>query len=329
MKFRTEYLTGPDDQLLDPEQTAVLLGSCFTDNIGRKMRFCRWRAFPNICGSLFNPASIARILRLACEPEEKKVSDAVRESIAGNGPLFVSWLTDSSTMSLGERDTRLMTVERIAKLRTRLGEARTLIITFGTAWIYELRERPGYVVSNCHKFPAETFLRRRMTVPEIVGEWESLLRMLDDKYPGLRVIFTVSPVRHLKDGFEGNSRSKAILQLACEELCVRNPQADYFPAYEIMNDDLRDYRFYASDLVHPSEEAVEYIWEKFQDRYLSKSARDLLEEGAKVTRRLEHRPRIFGSEELSGCIELKARQDALKPYDAFIAKHPGMLRLED
>lgn len=293
MKFRTEYDVRPSGRLLDPEKAVVLIGSCFTDNIGERMKFCRWRAFPNITGTLYNPLSIANILRIACKRES--ILEAVDESISNRDQLWMTWLMDSGCTTFSRQDTVDLASDRLRSLSNHLSEARTLIVTFGTAWIYELRERQGYVVSNCHKFPSDTFLRRRLSISDIVSEWNELIKLLKEIYPELRIIFTVSPVRHLKDGFEGNSRSKAILQLACEEICDGNECAEYFPSYEIMNDDLRDYRFYAADMVHPSPEGVEYIWEKFQDRYLSVASRALLREGEKVTKRLNHRPIITGS----------------------------------
>lgn len=290
MKFRTEYEARPERVLINPEEAAVLIGSCFTDYIGARMKKCRWRAYPNVTGTLFNPSSIAKIMRLAASGEN--IMAPVDESLAQRGEFWVSWLSDSSCTTYSREETKERVVGNILSLRNLLSEARTLIVTFGTAWIYELQERPDYIVANCHKFPAANFMRRRLTIKEITEEWNGLLALLAKNYPELRIIFTVSPVRHLKDGFEGNSRSKAILQLACEEICAANPQTDYFPSFEIMNDDLRDYRFYGPDLVHPSDMAVDYIWEKFQQRYLSEASRRLLAEGEKLTKRLNHRPNI-------------------------------------
>lgn len=327
MKFRTEYVANVSGQLLDPEQPAVLIGSCFTDYIGERMRACRWRAYPNLTGTLFNPSSIAKALRMACtwsHPFEE-----IDDSLASRDDLWMSWLMDSHCIRYSKGDTKEIVFRRFLRLRERLNEAHTLIVTFGTAWIYELRERPGYVVANCHKFPADTFVRRRLSIDEIAEEWTQLLDLLKDKYPDLRVIFTISPVRHLKDGFEGNSRSKAILQLACEEICRRNEGADYFPSYEIVNDDLRDYRFYASDMVHPSPEAVDYIWEKFQDRYLSKVSRALLAEGEKVTKRLNHRPAQYGNSELAQYLVYLEESRAIDVYNEFISAHPNMLYIDD
>ena len=327
MKFRTEFTSRPTGRLLNPEQTAVLIGSCFTDYIGERMRECRWKAFPNITGTLFNPSSIAGILRLAATWENP--FDVIEQSLAQRDQLWLTWLADSGCTTYSRRDTYDRIFKRLLRLRQRLEEARTLIVTFGTAWIYELRERPGYVVANCHKFPADTFVRRRLSVGEIVGEWNGLLKLLKEKYPEMRVIFTVSPVRHLKDGFEGNSRSKAILLLACEELCNQNVGVDYFPSFEIVNDDLREYRFYASDMVHPSPEAIDYIWVKFQDRYLSMESRALLAQGEKVTKRLNHRPIMHGNSELAQYSASCQRNEAYEIYNAFMSAHPNMLYIDE
>lgn len=327
MKFRTEYVAKASDKQLNPEEPVVLIGSCFTDYIGDRMRACRWRAYPNVTGTLFNPSSIAKVLKLAITSD--KPSDIIDESIAQNGQLWISWLSDSGCATYSKSNTKDRVFSHLLRLRDRLSGAKTLIVTFGTAWIYELKKRPGYIVANCHKFPSDTFVRRRLTVGEIVDEWNALLKLLAEKYPEMRVIFTVSPVRHLKDGFEGNSRSKAILQLSCEELSSRNEGVDYFPSFEIMNDDLRDYRFYASDMVHPSPEAVDYIWEKFQDRYLSNESRTLLAEGEKVTKRLNHRPIMHDSSEHARYMASLQESEATQVYDAFISKYPDMLEIDD
>lgn len=326
MKFRTEFDVHKSENLLNPEQSVVLIGSCFTDYIGERMRMCRWRAFHNITGTLFNPSSIAKILRIALEWEG--VSDIINQSLAQRDRLWVSWLADSGCTTYSRQDTTERLFTRLLDLHNKLNDAKTLIVTFGTAWIYELYDRHDYVVSNCHKFHPATFKRRRLSVKEIAIEWKELLRMFAEKYPEIRVIFTVSPVRHLKDGFEGNSRSKAILQLACEEICQDNDNAEYFPSYEIMNDDLRDYRFYSSDMVHPSEEAVDYIWQKFQECYLSPASCALLKEGEKVTRRLKHRPILYDNSELAQNSASFQEEEALQFYNDFITKHPNMLAID-
>lgn len=325
MKFRTEFNARQSCCLLNPEAPVVLIGSCFTDNIGQRMRSCRWRAFPNICGTLYNPASIANILRLTTEKAD--FLETIESSIVQRERLYVSWLFDSQCTSYSKSETKERAIDNLLTLRKRLEQAHTLIVTFGTAWVYELSGSPGYIVGNCHKFPSDTFIRRRLTVSQIVDEWDGLLSRLSDVFSNLRYIFTVSPVRHLKDGFEGNSSSKAILRLACEEICRDNENRDYFPAFEIMNDDLRDYRFYASDMVHPSETAVDYIWQKFQERYLSEASRSLLLEGEKVTKRLNHRPILHGNSEMAKYVASVQEYEASEQYNSFISAHPGMLGL--
>ena len=154
MKFRTEYEGHRCPKPLNPEQPAVLIGSCFTDYIGARMRQCRWAAFPNITGTLYNPASIANTLRIATSWDN--IFDCISESIVQNDRLWVSWLTDSGSTTYDSNETKDRVFDRFRCLHNHLKKARTLIVTFGTAWVYELRERPGYIVSNCHKFPANT-----------------------------------------------------------------------------------------------------------------------------------------------------------------------------
>lgn len=335
MKMRTEYLPEPAAGPLDPEKPVVLLGSCFTDSIGGRMRECRWNAVPNPCGVLYNPLSIANTLVLALDKDgaEEKIEDSLCE----RDDLCMSWLSDSGCTTCGRKETITRLSDKVSALRAVLAKAQAVIVTFGTAWIFELRDRPGYVVANCHKFPANMFVRRRISVTETVERWKEMAMQLRAACPEIRLIFTVSPIRHIKDGLEGNSRSKAVLQLACEELCAEIPFAEYFPSYEILNDDLRDYRFYADDLVHPSSSAVEYIWEKFCDRYLTKPSRELLAEGRRITKALSHRPIIPTGCSASGtntsesgasaACDSPARMKALSNYTAFISRHPGMLRI--
>lgn len=191
----------------------LLLGSCFADNIARKLQEYGFRLTVNPTGTLYNPVSVARHIGL-------------------------------------------------------LQDADVAILTFGTAWVYEDRAT-GQVVDNCQKRPASDFIRRRLTVDEIVALWQPILQ----RYAGKRFIFTVSPIRHLKDGLHENQLSKATLLLALERLTTNDQRpTTYFPSYELLLDELRDYRFYASDMLHPSETAIDYIWERFSETYLFEPA---------------------------------------------------------
>ena len=323
MKFRTEYIPSPADRPLDPEQPVVLLGSCFTRSIGEKMQQSLWRAWVNPTGVLYNPLSIARVLEAAIA-DDYSTSRIVEDSLVSSSEMWVSWLADSTATTGSRADTAALLTSRLKLLADLIDRAGALIVTLGTAWIYELREQPGYIVANCHKFPSDTFTRRRLTPEEIAARWIPLAARLHKRNPQLRIIFTISPIRHLKDGFEGNALSKAILHLACDRLCQSIPAAEYFPSYEILTDDLRDYRYYAADLTHPSEEAVEYIWEKFQERYLTDAARTLLREGEKVMKALSHRPIIACDiPEIRSRAE-DFRRQAEERYLDFIRRHPDM-----
>lgn len=286
MKFRTEINIPRSPLTLDPQRPILLAGSCFSDNIGRRMRLSLWKAF-NPFGVLYNPLSIERALRCMILDSDDTVFE---QSLFATNDVTRSWLFDSKISSEFRNDTLKGYRDRKKVALEVLKSAQALFVTFGTSYVYALAENTGYVVGNCHKVSADAFLRSRLSVSEIVTVWERLVDDLRDRYPGLEIIFTVSPVRHVKDGLEGNQRSKAVLLLAVEELCRRFPCCHYFPAYEIVNDDLRDYRFYASDLMHPSEDAVEYIWEKLKETYLDPEGEKMLKEGCAIVKGWLHRP---------------------------------------
>lgn len=284
MKFRTEYKASHKEEL-NPERL-VFLGSCFSENIGRKLRECNCEVTINPCGVVYNPASIDKLLALVEEsPENLKegIIDWVdRLKIVGRDGKRVSLYFSSAVV--GDDDLLLAkrSIERLDKLKKSLQTSTGVIVTLGTSYVYLHRNE---VVSNCHKLSDKEFERRRLSLDEcrdllisIVGRIRRISGRSD-----LRVIFTVSPVRHLRDGFEENARSKATLLLACEEF-------EYFPAYEILTDDLRDYRFYAEDLIHPSVQGIEYIWENFCSTYVSSENLAKLKDGAAAWRRSQHRP---------------------------------------
>lgn len=244
---------GYDDKLL-------LLGSCFADNIGEKFGAHYFQMLSNPYGTLYNPASIAAIL----SPIANSQSPISNPQIIEWGGLWHSMLHHGSFSHSDKAQVLLRCEQSRELLRAFLQEATVVIVTFGTAWVYEYE---GKVVSNCHKMPTNRFVRRRLSVDEIVAMWQPLLQAMPDKH----WIFTVSPIRHIKDGLHENQLSKAILLQAVEEL-VNKANCDkvgYFPSYEILLDELRDYRFFAEDMVHPSPVAVEYIWQRFVDTYMT------------------------------------------------------------
>lgn len=285
MKFRTEINVTPQRGLLDPQVPVLSIGSCFADNIVSKMKSALWPAV-NPFGVLFNPASIAKIIELTILDNEKEGIEKFKNSIFQCDDVYLSWYLDSKTAA----PDRELLVEKFINIRVRareaIAEGNTLLITFGTSYIYE---RGGETVGNCHKQGAAQFTRKRLAVDTIVNDWNRLLGKLREIYPKLKCIFTVSPVRHLRDGAHDNTLSKSILHLAVEQLILQNEGVGYFPAYELLMDDLRDYRFYSSDMAHPSDDAVNYIWEKFKEAYLDADGIRRISEGENLCQRIRHR----------------------------------------
>ncbi|WP_418990828.1 GSCFA domain-containing protein [Alistipes sp.] len=283
MKFRTELEIAPLPHPIDYADPVLLIGSCFADRMREKLRSLKFRASGDFCGPLFNPASIASAVRRAAEGRAVRAEELHRDA--------EGWWFHYDTHTLADDPDPAQVLARCnagqEALRQALEQARHVVVTFGTAWVYRLRDT-GAVVANCHKQPAELFSRERLTVPQIVADWSELLA---GPLAGRQVLLTVSPVRHLGDGLDGNCLSKSILRVACAELEERHENVHYFPAYELLVDDLRDYRFYADDLVHPAPAAVEYIWERFAQAALSERTRELLGEVQRVLSLAGHTPR--------------------------------------
>ncbi len=266
------------------EQT-VLLGSCFAENIGKKLEENKFKTDLNPFGTLYNPSSIAEAIRMLLHPERFTGDDLFRhEGVYHSFSHHSRFSSPSETECLENINGRLFSSAEIIR------KARRMIITLGTAWVYRLRST-GKIVSNCHKLPEKMFDRQMLSVDEITAEWKSLLLSLWEQNPELKIQFTVSPIRHWKDGAHGNQLSKATLLLAVEQLQKDFPeQTAYFPAYEIIMDELRDYRFYADDMLHPSLQAVEYIWERFTETMLSRETQAILKEWKDIQKAINHKP---------------------------------------
>ncbi|MBD5230878.1 MAG: GSCFA domain-containing protein [Bacteroidales bacterium] len=285
--FRTTFTSPAPPFGLNPEQGALLLiGSCFTDEVGERLRASGYPCSVNPCGVQYNPASIASLLRAALSGE------LAEELFFEHEGRWRCWLVPTRFSAPLHQEAKELCSKALGELREALQGAEALIVTLGTAWVYT-HVAPGFegVVSNCHKVPAPRFSRSRLSVEQIAAEWRDLLRELREFNPALKVIFTVSPIRHFKDGARENTLSKATLALAIDSL-MDEEAVDYFPAYELLMDDLRDYRFYAPDMLHPSPVAVDYIWQHFRDRYFSATLRDDLTARARTLRRAAHRPII-------------------------------------
>lgn len=266
------------------EQT-VLLGSCFAENIGKKLEENKFKTDLNPFGTLYNPSSIAEAIRMLLRPERFTGDDLFQHE-----GIYHSFSHHSRFSSSSETECLANINGRLFRSADSLRKSRRMILTFGTAWVYRLKSS-GKVVSNCHKLPEKMFDRQLLTVEKITTEWKSLLLSLWEQNPDLKILFTVSPIRHWKDGAHGNQLSKATLLLAIDVLQKEFPERTaYFPAYEIMMDELREYRFYADDMLHPSPAAVEYIWERFTDNMFSTDSLAILKEWKDIQKAINHKP---------------------------------------
>lgn len=311
MEFRTvvrplEGMTG----IVSHSKPVVMMGSCFTDNIGARLQGELYDCVINPCGTLYNPASIAgAMLDLLYD------RDFTADELFEHEGVWRSY-SHHSRFSGVDRDKVLeMMNTSAAEARQALKNASVLIVTFGTAWIYRLKDG-NRVVANCHKQPAALFNREMLNVTQIVGLWKKILREIVARYPDLKVVFTVSPIRHLADGAHGNQVSKSTLLLAVDRLVGENPSCSlYFPSYEIMLDDLRDYRFYAADMVHPSDVAVDYIYDIFRQSFISADDMRLGAECARLVKRLRHR-------RLTEAVDSDFVRSTESMRDSLLSRHP-------
>ena len=284
MKWQTPVAEGKCSVPLRAGDEIMVLGSCFADEIGRRLSECGMDVCVNPFGTLYNPVSVCNsISRLQCGVP------FTREDCVGMGAGAGLVCSFSHHTSFARPTPEAFLEHANAALETasaRWKSASKVLITLGTAWCW--RHLPeGEIVSNCLKRPAGEFSRERLTVPQTAA----LLKSLVQRYPDKFFVFTVSPIRHLSDGAHGNQVSKSILLLALEEVCAAFPdRTAYFPAYEILLDELRDYRFYAEDMVHPSLQAAEYVFGKFLSFAFPDEERSRLEERRKAFKASQHRP---------------------------------------
>ena len=264
----------------------MFFGSCFSENIGQKLIDLKFKVDINPFGILYNPESIASSLKLLLNNRIFTEDDLFLDQGLWNSFYHHSRFSDVNREVVLEKIN-----SRIQHSTEFLREADFLVITFGTAWVYELIDT-GQIVSNCHKIPAKQFNRYRLGVNEISETYHHLLEEIWKLNPNLKIIFTVSPIRHWKDGAIENQVSKSTLLLAIDRLITvfGDRGCRYFPSYELMMDELRDYRFYAEDMIHLSPVATDYIFDRFNKFLFSKESMDLADNVLKVMKAVSHRP---------------------------------------
>ena len=310
MKFRTEVEIAKIAEGIDHTQKVFALGSCFAENISERLKRAKFSVTTNPFGVLFNPFSIANAIERLVDSRTFAVCD-----IEAGRDSFFSFDAHSSLDGATQTEAFANLNKAVAQGAKSLAESDWVVLTFGTAWVYE---HEGRVVANCHKQPASEFERRRLSVAEIVERYDALFESaLRDK----KVVLTVSPVRHIGDGLQENSVSKATLRLAVEELVAKYENVHYFPSYEILIDDLRDYRYYADDLAHPSKIAVDYVWERFCEAMLAPKAQQQLPQIAQIVTAAEHRPFNPESEaHRAFCRNMLAKAESMPEIDFSLEK---------
>jgi hypothetical protein len=282
----------------------MLMGSCFTENIGQKLLDQKFDVDMNPFGILYNPESISNSLKILLE---KRIF--TEKDLFNDQGLWNSFYHHSRFSDIDQKVTLENINNRISSSHKFLKTADLLIITFGTAWVYELKNT-GQIVSNCHKLPGSDFKRFRLKVHEITEVYRELLEEIWKFNPAVKIIFTVSPIRHWKDGAVENQLSKATLLLAIDQLIrgFGNQVCGYFPSYEIMMDELRDYRFYAEDMLHLSPVATDYIFDRFSKVMISSESKEISKRILKLKKSMDHRPVNRGANEYKEFILSGIRQ---------------------
>lgn len=290
MELMTKIDIPKSEWQITPDSKLVLFGSCFADEVGLRMSRGGFDVLVNPFGTLYNPASIASLIMRSIS---KKEYDCSSDEIFHDEPTDVwhSWMHHSSFSSSSKDELVKKMNAAMRKTEESIREADVMIVTLGTAIVYRLKAS-NMLVANCHKQLDSLFVRYRLSASDIAKEWVALLGKLKAVNPKLKVIFTVSPIRHKRDGMHVNQVSKGILLQAADDIIGAEEMRNfcfYFPSYEIMMDELRDYRFYADDMIHPSDKAVTYIWEKFQYTYLNNKTMDFVAKSTKEWARSQHR----------------------------------------
>jgi len=313
MKFRSELKITPTAKNLGYANRFFSAGSCFAAHMAEKLAYYQFRVLANPAGVMYNPVSLLSMLEHL--HDRFAVNDALLVQDSG---IWHSLLHDSSFSSPSRKELRSRMEQAHAQSREPLFQSDVWLLTLGTSWVYHHKERQC-PVANCHKIAADRFERRLLSVDEIITSLKKIGALAARINPDVFIIYSVSPVRHLKDGFHENTLSKARLHLAIEEITGTGDNTAYFPAWELLMDDLRDYRFYKQDLIHPSKTAVDYIWQKFTGAFMNDEALEIMKEVRAIRQGLTHRPLVKnhpGHEEFLQ--RLRQRQERLRARFPFM-----------
>ena len=285
MQFRTQIPIVKCDLPIDYNSQIMSLGSCFAENIGKKLDYFKFQNQVNPFGIIFNPISIEKLIERAINKIEFSESD-----IFFHNERWHCFDVHSDLSNSNKEELLASLNDLIKSTNQQITESTHVIITYGTSWVY--RNIVSYsIVANCHKVPQKQFKKELLSVAEIEKSIANTLKLIHALNPNCTIIFTVSPVRHIKDGFVENQWSKAnIISALHGTFDFRLSTINYFPSYEIMMDELRDYRFYAEDMLHPNQVAIDYIWKRFMETTISETAFPTMEEVERIQKSLSHKP---------------------------------------
>lgn len=313
MKLQTKIpLKRATRNQIDYQSNLLLLGSCFSENIGDKLRYFKFQSTQNPFGILFHPKAIENLITNAINKKAYSSDDLMYQN-----EVWHSFDAHSSLSSANESVLLSKINSAISLTSKKLEEASHILITLGTSWVYRFIETDT-IVANCHKISQKKFLKELLTVAEITESLEAIIVLLKSVNKNVSITFTVSPVRHLKDGFIENTQSKSHLISAIHTI-INKQNVSYFPSYEIMMDELRDYRFYAEDMIHPNKTAVNYIWGKFVDTWFSEETNSTMKEIDEIQKGISHRPFHENSEQHQQfLLKLEQKKSSLQERLPFI-----------
>jgi len=284
MKLQTKIpIQKQDVKRIDYNSKIVVLGSCFSENIGNKLKYFKFQSTLNPLGILFHPKAIENLILNAINKKEYSQNDLMFQN--------ERWHCFDAHSSLSSIDkNEILKNLNLAILNThqKIKDASHIFITLGTAWVYRFKES-GEIVANCHKIPQKKFSKEILQVEEIHDSLSAIIKLIRTVNRNVEIVFTVSPVRHIKDGFVENMQSKSHLISAIHKIIKKKKSAYYFPSYEIMMDELRDYRFYSEDMIHPNKTAINYIWDKFLSTWFLEETLPTLKEVDNIQRGISHK----------------------------------------
>lgn len=289
MKFQTQIpLDKQNNNQIDYNSNVLLLGSCFSENVGKKLNYFKFQNQQNPFGILFHPIAIETLISNAVQKKEYSEKD-----IIFHNEQWHCFDAHSKLSSSSKKELLINLNKQINTTNEQINKASHIILTLGTSWVYRFI-KTNTVVANCHKIPQNQFSKELISVETIVDALNNILSLIKSVNNKAVILFTVSPIRHLKDGFIENMQSKSHLITAIHQVITK--QSFYFPSYELMMDELRDYRFYAEDMIHPNQTAIDFIWEKFKYVWIAEDALKTMDKVAEIQKGLQHKPFNLNSE---------------------------------